>query len=207
MARTVYFIVACCMIALAALLVMGARHPDPRALPVVKIDVTGGHGSGVHIGDGYVVTAAHVVENTKSVTVVSSTGAHSGAEVLWINKTYDIALLRVADVSGFQAAALACRVPQEGETLLAAGNPLSADFINLRGYVAGGEREMGSWKRVVPVDMGVIPGMSGGPVYDEDGSVVGISVGVMLMRLGFGASLTRIGLIVPAAAVCDLMGR
>lgn len=55
--------------------------------------------------------------------------------------------------------------------------------------------------------MTIIPGMSGGGVFNANGDVVGISVGTGIMQVGFGGSWIRIGIVVPGKTVCDLMGR
>lgn len=189
---------------LAGVLVTAPRGPE---LPgsTVKVLAGRGHGSAVHIGNGYYITATHVVGKETDVEVKTDDGLLSKATVLWSNKAYDIALLRGPD--DVQAAELDCRVASEGEAIHARGNPMDLEFIDAQGYVAGAERTIGPWESGLPVDMTIIMGMSGGPVFDADGDVVGIMVGVLVAPLGFGGSLTGLGTIVPASAVCALLGR
>lgn len=56
-------------------------------------------------------------------------------------------------------------------------------------------------------DLTIIPGMSGGPVMDGAGMVIGLSVGVATVPLGMGASIVRIGLVISGKTICDLMAR
>jgi len=67
-------------------------HRTGRAASVVMVSDANGHGSGVYIGNGLVLTAAHVVGDSKTVTLHSDRDLPG--EVLWSNKKYDLALVR-----------------------------------------------------------------------------------------------------------------
>lgn len=200
-----YFLAA---LAALALIFAGVAYTKPAAAPlptsIVKVLVGQGHGSGVHIGGGYVLTAAHVTQG-KEVKLRLTDGSEIAAEVLWENKTYDVALLRTE--AKLAASPLACRTAAVGERLTAHGNPLSFEFVSADGKVSGAAREFGHWKRVLPVDMTIVMGMSGGGVMDAHGNVVGISVGVMVASLMGFPSLTGFGAVVPSSVICNLMGK
>lgn len=181
------------------------RHAPADA--TVKVITKGGHGSGFHIGDGYLITAAHVVGSAEKVSLKTSLGGSTEAEVLWSNKAYDVALLRLSGPAELQTAPLVCRVPQIGEAITAKGNPATAEFITVWGKVAGSERSFGPWRSVVVTNIATVPGQSGGPVFDAGGNVIGVTVGVMASPVGFSVSLVGIGYVVPARTVCDLLAR
>jgi serine protease Do len=184
-----------------------AKHFDPpvaadKSSAHLKVVLPTGHGSAVHIGDGYLVTAGHVAEGQTVLELHSEGGTVYKADVLWINKEYDIAFLKMQEQTSLASAPLNCAPNAIGQKITAYGNPTVLEFIYTRGEVVGAVRQFGDWKAVVPVDLVVAPGMSGGAVLDDAGAVVGITVGVM--QYGYG--LVGIGLIVPSAVVCDLRG-
>jgi serine protease Do len=193
----------------------GVIAPGPMAA-VVKIFASKadgkGHGSGVHIGGGIVVTAAHVIDGATIDRVLMESGAEEAASVLWSNKEYDIALLRMgADAAVvLPSAKIDCREPRVGEEITARGNPGQMEFVEVRGHIAGKARAFdGFWRVALPADISFIGGISGGPVYDSDGDVVGVAVGAALAPTATGndASATGYAMIVPASVVCMLMGR
>ena len=198
------------LVVLVAAIALSAcqQRPIEAALsPVVKVIAGPGHGSGVHLGNGVIITARHVVADMTEVKLKSAAGDIQPAEVLWVSKKYDIAFVRASNPKRFGTSVLACREPQMGETIVAKGNPMSMEFVSVYGHVAGPSRPFGPWGSVVVTDITTVPGQSGGPVYDAAGMVVGITVGVAVLPIGFGASLIGIGYIVPANVVCDLMAR
>lgn len=210
-----------CGLAAVGLAVAFAASPPPMAATerpasaAVKVELAGGHGSGVHIGGGLFLTAGHVAQDAggKPIMIRTSDGKARQAEVLWVNGDYDLALLRVTNFGQIETANLSCRGLVAGEDIYAEGNPANLDFVRTYGHVAGGARQSGPWRDVVVTDMVIIPGMSGGPVFDQDSRLVGIAVGVMTPALvqapliGAVPSLSGIGYIVPATDACMLMGR
>ncbi len=186
---------------------LSAPYEDLRAGFTVKIETESGHGSGFHIGEGYIVTAAHVLKSAKKITIKSDDGDTRDGEILWVNETRDIGLVRVENPYRLKTANLSCRTPAANESISAPGNPMGLEFVTSHGHVAGTARQAGFWKSVFVTDMTVVPGQSGGPVVAANGDVVGVTVGVALFPLGFSASLTGFGYAVPALEVCNLLAR
>ncbi|MDE2104718.1 MAG: trypsin-like peptidase domain-containing protein [Patescibacteria group bacterium] len=176
--------------------------------PTVKVVIPEGHGSGFSIGNGYIVTAAHVVTGKTIVEVSGKDGRSASARVLWADTADDVALLKADDPDMFRADQLACRLVHTGERIRAVGNPLNEDFISTWGHIAGDQRAVGNWREAYVTDITILPGMSGGPVYDEAGEVIGISVGVSLTATTKDeGSVTGMSFIVPSMTICDLLGR
>ena len=181
----------------------GAVASEP-ATPHVALKSGLGSGSGVHIGKGYIVSAAHVVGTSSSMILTDSAGRTTEARVLWVNKEYDIALLTVENADSMGFAPLNCAPNYVGQKVTAYGNPMGIEFLYTRGEVNGASRKHMIWKEVVPLDGTIVYGQSGGGVIDNvDGSVVGITVGLVPTPYGIAA----IGFAVPARVVCHLLGR
>ena len=175
----------------------------------VKFFVGESVGSGVHIGEGYIITAAHVVDGAKTARVKARDGKEYEADVLWANKAYDIALVQVADTQAIPTASMSCRTAAVGENIKAVGNPFGIEFLSAFGRISGEPREfLPNWKLAFVVDMTTLGGQSGGPVFDESGSIIAIIVGGMLSPSGKDSrSPTGYNFAVPSAVVCKLLGR
>lgn len=195
--------IACISTALA----MSYRASDTLDLPTVKIVKTNGHGSATNIGNGYFITAAHVVGSDVNVDIKTSSGATSQAEVIWSSTKYDVALMRSA-IEGVGIADLECRTPQRGESIRLSGNPINLEYIDTYGVVAGDAMfDVGPWSESIPINAAIAPGMSGGGAFDNDGDLIGVNVGVMVMQVGMGGGPVGLGYVVPSSVVCMLMGR
>ena len=196
------FVLAVC----GAAAVVATSKPDPSSVVMVKDG--GGHGSGVHIGNGYILTAAHVVGSKSVLELKMADGRVTSADVLWSNSEYDIALMRT---SAFipSSSHVQCRAPAVGEEISTIGSPIQFEFVSAFGHVASDPRQYGKWKSVSVTDMTVVMGQSGAPVFDNRGNVVGIVVGVAVFPAPAGfalvPSLTGYGIVVPSADICTLL--
>lgn len=204
------------MLALGAFVVAGAvvavGTPGPTPVeiagPVVKLKDKSGHGSGVHIGNGYVLTANHVLPGAeKSMAYIRDDGRKGTAKVIWASPEYDVALMKLDAAEGLAESNLECRAPEKGETVLLEGNPLILEGITTWGRIAGGETSLGPWASVLPVDASIAGGMSGGGAFDVSGNLIGINVGAMVQSLGLGGTYVGLSLIVPGSTICGLLAR
>jgi S1-C subfamily serine protease len=203
--------IALCLVLSAIIAFLVTRQTlqkrDAFALSTVKVLAGEGHGSGVHTGNRYIVTAAHVVGTRKTVKVKATHGGESEADVLWVNTTHDIALLRARELTGVAVSRLSCNPVSIGQHIEAIGNPGPLEFVHAFGKVSSGVRTNDHWKEFYIASMVAAPGMSGGPVINERGHVVGILVGVALTQVGWGSSAISLAYIVPGQTVCHLTMR
>lgn len=182
----------------------------PLASPTLLIENKTGHGSGVYLGKGFVLTASHVIETVKDqsdIIVQSDDGVRRHVEILWFNQYYDIGLLRLTDESpNIRPADLACRAPILGEPITVEGSPLMFDLVRTHGHVGSRvtSKLAAFWARVFELNASVAPGNSGGPVYDQSGRVIGIVVGLIPLPM---QGLTTIATAVPSSVACMLMAR
>lgn len=199
-------------IAIAGLAALGitahsySHQKQPKAISTVLVSDDSGHGSGVHIGNGYILTAAHVVENRDEMTITDSLGKAVKGAVLWKNKDYDVALIHVDDHENLSRSRLSCHpVFAIGDRVEAVGNPVDLEWVHTWGRVSGRIEERGPWKLSVITDLAVGPGMSGGPVFDIRGNVIGLAVGISVAPLGMVPSIYGVSYIVPSQAICGLL--
>lgn len=177
------------------------------ALSTLKVMVGEGHGSAVHLGNRYLATAAHVVKGQTEVKVKASHGGESVADVLWTNAKHDIALIRARDLTNVATSRLSCSNPEVGQSIIAIGNPGPLEFITAHGRVASNPKRGEQWADFYIVSMPVAPGMSGGPVIDASGRVVGIVVGVAMMNIGWSGAPVGFGYIAPSSSICRMLAR
>jgi len=140
----------------------------------VQIRVRGGHGSGLIVEPGVVVTNAHVAGTSKAYVVLSD-GQEIPSEVVARAGHRDLALLRV-DGAGLPVAQFRdSRSLRPGDLVVAVGNPLG-----LAGAVTAGIVHAADLRgRHVVADVRLLPGNSGGPLADAQGSVVGVNAMVI----------------------------
>lgn len=183
----------------------GAINPsEAKAGPSVRIEVSDGLGSGVAIGNGLVLTAAHVVTTQTDVKVVLDDTHAIVGHVLWVNTEYDLALVRIAK-GRVQAAHLDCRAPKVGEPVSVDGNPMGLKFVRIDGTVASAAYEYGpKWKSAYVINMHTIGGMSGGALFDKRGDVIGTVVGTLAKP---GEEEGVFGFVVPSTVACGMLGR
>lgn len=197
-AFTVAFVILC--LSWVAYQAHNPVHAAPKYDSVVKVRTDTGHGSGVYIGDGKFLTATHVVDGAKEFHIRAMDGSERDAEVLWASPQYDVALLQIkTDRDKFKVTEIACRQPRMWEQIWALGNPKAIEFVQTRGVVIGLPRQQADWASVMIVDIPMYPGMSGGPVVDKDGKLIGLTVG--------GYISPPMNMAVPTEVVCNLLMR
>ncbi|MBX6362215.1 MAG: trypsin-like peptidase domain-containing protein [Acidobacterium ailaaui] len=162
-------------------------RPDPPAPPptaeqmmksVVRVEDAMehfNHGTGVYVGNGYVLTAAHVAQAWNDRKVVEFHG-HRGywrVEMVWRDAVADIALLRVTEVpADVPAARLYCGELRYAQPVTMIGFPIDLPISVSLGqimspYPHGDDQS-------IPAAIPTAPGNSGSPVFDTEGRVVGV---------------------------------
>lgn len=154
---------------------LGANITNLRgAIPTVFAGE--GHGSAFFISkEGYLITNAHVVAQSKFVKIKLPTGRDMLGEVVRTNVATDVALIKVEEEVPV-ALALRLDSPHIGSDVFAIGSPLDHKFQTsvTKGIVSGYRTENG--QTLIQSDVRALPGNSGGPLVDGNGNVVGISV-------------------------------
>lgn len=146
-----------------------------------------GVGTGFLIGDGYALTAYHVVFASKNLTAVTLNRKRYPVQVIGYDDQSDVALLRVNVPAGTPTLPLAAAKPRIGESVLAIGNGGGAFLTAKTGRLTGLDRDAGSADfppGTLELNAQLVPGDSGGPIINARGEVVGV---VSYIRFG-GAS-------------------
>ena len=154
---------------------------------VVKIEVLAGPGmtgvgSGVLIhANGFVVTAAHVVESAVAIHVTFEGVGVRDAVVATLSRTEDLALLKVDNPpKGVSVPALGDSAKLEvGEAVFAVGAPLGLEHTLTTGNISAIRNDFGSElsfypRHVIQTDAALNQGNSGGAVFNSRGEVIGI---------------------------------
>ncbi|MEA3159419.1 MAG: serine protease Do [Gammaproteobacteria bacterium] len=158
-------------------------HPMPR-----QHGMQHAQGSGFLISaDGLVLTNAHVVDGAKEVTVKLSDHREYKAKVLGADRSSDIAVLKI---DGHELPAVTLGNSDQlgvGDYVLAIGEPFGLEETATAGIVSAKGRSLpgDGYVPFIQTDAAVNPGNSGGPLFDANGSVVGINAQIYSNSGGF----------------------
>ena len=143
-------------------------------------------GTGFAIGNSYIVTNYHVIEDADTICVKGIKGDRNNGystEIVTVDKTNDIAILKVSDTHfnsfGVIPYSVSTRMADVGEEVFVLGYPLTQALGNevklTNGIVSsrtGYQGDIATYQISAPVQ----PGNSGGPMFDSRGNVIGIVV-------------------------------
>ena len=140
-----------------------------------------GLGSGFIISkDGYVVTNNHVISGADQITVIFNNGIDEvPAELVGTDPKTDIAVLKI-DPEAVEIQPVSwgdSEISRVGDIVLAIGNPLGLGGTVTSGIISSINRDIGGGPYVafIQTDAPINRGNSGGPLFNLDGSVIGIN--------------------------------
>lgn len=159
--------------------VMQSAAPVDAAVRTVRIDAMGeaaGSGSPVaKVGDRVAfLTAAHVIDGEDGLSVLTLDG-----------QRFDV--IHAEQCPGFDAAIVWARMPDArpltlryetpafGEEVYASGWADGVALVLSHGYVCGRVRNLDPWTGSLTFTAPVFLGNSGGPIFDPQGRVVGVT--------------------------------
>jgi serine protease Do len=157
-----------------------------------KITSSGGLGSGVIIDkEGFILTAAHVVESANKVSVKLQNGVEFTADVLSSSTAADVALLKIRTVPiNLKPVKVGSSNASEvGEQILVIGAPLGLEHSLSVGHISRKMKKNiisnGEMAGFIQTDASINHGNSGGPMFNTKGELIGIVSFILSNSGGF----------------------
>jgi len=157
-----------------------------------KITSSGGLGSGVIIDkEGFILTAAHVVESANKVSVKLQNGVEFTADVLSSSTAADVALLKIRTVPiNLKPVKVGSSNASEvGEQILVIGAPLGLEHSLSVGHISRKMKKNiisnGEMAGFIQTDASINHGNSGGPMFNAKGELIGIVSFILSNSGGF----------------------
>ena len=175
-----------------------------------QVSATASSGSGMILSsDGYILTNNHVVEGAEHLTVTMTNGEEYEATLIGSDADNDVALIKI-DAKDLPTVSIGDSGDiQVGEQVCAIGNPLGELTNTLTvGYISALDREINEDETPINMfqtDCAINSGNSGGPIFDMNGNVVGITTAKYSSYSSSGAAIEGIGFCIPINDAMDIV--
>ena len=140
-------------------------------------------GSGFIINaNGTIVTNNHVVKGARTLSVTLDNGTVLSAKVIGTDPRTDIAVLKVDAHHPLPFIQLGnSRDVKPGEWVVAMGNPFGLSSTVTAGIVSAVSRDIGAgpYDQFIQIDAPINQGNSGGPLFTQDGKVIGMNSAIL----------------------------
>lgn len=182
-----------------------ARGLSPREIAdrstasVVSVHTEGSLGTGFVVrADGWIATNLHVIEQGGDVAVTFTDGRELPVvEIVNASRQHDLAILRVeAEKLPVLSLGDSERV-RPGDPVVAIGHPLGFEDTVSNGLVSA-LRHVSDELDVLQISAPIAPGSSGGPLFDDQGRVIGVATAII-------QGGQNLNLALPAKYVGDLL--
>ena len=159
--------------------------------------------------DGYVVTNYHVIEGAQTLTVTLHNEEKYTAEVVGYESTNDLAVLKIEGADFPYVTIGKSADLRVGDQVVAIGNALGTLSSSLTvGYVSGVDRIVdteGVVMNMVQTDVAINSGNSGGPLFNMQGEVVGITTAKFSGQTESGVGIEGLGFAIPMDDVVGMI--
>jgi len=199
-------------------LIAGEHRSSPRTVrsdtsvgralaSTVTVATDKGTGSGFVVSaSGYIVSNHHVIEDARRVMIASAEGRKTYAEVVDVNASRDLAILKATDGNWNPLPLGNMDAIHVGDIVYALGSPSGVrdevlDQTVTRGVISSIRDRPSKLNPNIKVefiqtDAAINPGNSGGPLINEAGEVIGVNtlkvVGQDIEGLGFSVSIDEV---------------
>ena len=152
-------------------------------MPQQRAQIIEARGSGFIIdANGTIVTNNHVIRNAKSVSVTLDDGTVLPAKVIGHDTRTDLAVLKVDAGHALPFINLGDSANVEpGQWVVAMGNPFGLGGTVTAGIVSARGRDIGAgpYDNFIQIDAPINQGNSGGPLFTQDGKVIGVNTAIL----------------------------
>lgn len=141
-------------------------------------------GTGFAIADGYIVTNYHVTNGAKTIKVRGVNGDMKKvlkAYVVASDRDHDLAVIRIVDkkFEGFDNIpyCIGKSLPEVGDNIFVLGYPMTSTMgqeVKLTDGIISAASGYKGDQSMYQISAAVQPGNSGGPLFDNEGNVIGI---------------------------------
>ncbi|KQY63647.1 hypothetical protein ASD30_01170 [Nocardioides sp. Root140] len=165
-----------------------ATDEQSKGVLLIESTLTDGSGAGTGMvidSDGVALTNYHVVDGATDLkATVAATGETYPVTVIGHDESADVALIRLEGASGLDTVATDDDDVATSDAVTAVGNAQGQGYLTALGgtvtatgqqITAGGTGSSEQLTGLVETDAPVVGGYSGGPMYDAEGEVVGIT--------------------------------
>lgn len=151
-----------------------------RPIMVVIRDGWQGSGAGVLVGNGLVLTNAHVARRDHGMRVLLHDGNEFDSRLVARDANIDLALLQIP-AGSYPTAVIATRAPRPGELVYAFGHPWGHRNVLTGGVLSAmtSARTPAGELPLLRSDLQLAPGNSGGPLLNAAGEVIGLNAMIL----------------------------
>ena len=157
----------------------------PNAAIMEQIQQAEWTGTGFAVADGYIATNYHVINGAKKINIKGvneDDGETYKGYVVATDREHDLAILRIVDkkFKGLEEAIPYCvgkTVPEVGDDVFVLGYPKTNTMgqeVKLTNGIISAESGFKGDASMYQISVPVQPGNSGGPLFDNDGNVIGV---------------------------------
>jgi len=143
---------------------------------VVYIETDAGTGSGMVISsDGFILTNAHVVQNSTTAKITLSSGSVYSASIVGRDENIDLAVLKVNAQNLAKVDFGDSNTAEQGDEVFTLGYPfgIKGDVSFKEGTIS--RKIVDGTNTYIETSAEIHPGNSGGPLVNAEGNVVGVN--------------------------------
>lgn len=161
-------------------------------------------GSGVILSkEGYIVTNAHVVENSDEIIVSINDNEHN-AKLIGIDKDSDLAVIKIKAKKLTPIKVGSSKNLLIGDMVFAIGNPFGVGQTVTQGIISALNKNkvgINRYENFIQTDASINPGNSGGALIDSRGALIGINSAIMTRSGGNNG----VGFAIPVSMVKNIV--